>query len=222
MFKIFKTMIRVRLSMLEEARVNPTAVGSDIARKVKGMGRHGFVSEFKSVVSMVHNEEVQQYDAIGLLRDNLKLKFNDNKANGIKIINFCESLETYFQYFENMNLNVDDLKFSIDWPLISKAKLTGRSPFLCSNDEYNYAYFFVEKAADWKKQLKYPLLQIYLAERFYKCDVQQVKVGVYGILDKAFDFTSFEDYKLDLALEEGKVILTDVANSFIHNSIKLL
>ncbi len=92
----------------------------------------------------------------------------------------------------------------------------------CSNDEYNYAYFFVEKAADWKKQLKYPLLQIYLAERFYKCDVQQVKVGVYGILDKAFDFTSFEDCKLDLALEEGKVILTDVANSFIHNSIKLL
>lgn len=207
-------MVRVSLSKLEAARRDPAFIGQSLAQNDQSGGTRGFVSHFKSVIRGFHEHDRDFDEALETLNQDLWLSFIENQANTEKRKTFCESFETYHQLYKDMGLSVDKFQINLNWPLTQQAKLTGYSPFLCSNDEYNIAYFFVERAGQWQQELKYPLLQIYLAENFYKCEVDQVKIGVYGVRDKVFDLKTYEDFELDNALEEGKSVLKNVANAY--------
>lgn len=207
-------MLKVALSKLETARKDPTFVAQSLANGEKSGGGQGFVSCFKTVARDFHKHDRDLSYSVEDLNQKLWASFKECQANTKRRKAFCESFEEYNRCFKEMELSVDRFQINLDWQLIRKTKLTGHSPFLCSNDEFNIAYFFTDQAGQWQKELKYPLLQIYLAERFYECDVDKVKIGVYSIPEKGFDLRTYEDFELDNALEEGKSVLGKVASAY--------
>jgi len=212
-------MVRVSLSNLENARTNPAAFARSLVGNKNSGGIHGFVSKFKTVIRDFHEHDRDFKQSLRTLDEKLEAAFQPTSKNNVKRRLFCESYEAYNRQFQELGLSVDCFQRNIDWQLIRQAKITGVSPFLMSNDEYNVAYFFSEHFGNWQEELKYPLLQIYLAEYFYKCDVDKVKIGVYSVHNKVFDLKTYEDFELDNALEEGKSVLGEVANAYGRFSI---
>lgn len=127
---------------------------------------------------------------------------------------YCESFADYAQQFNSLGFKIDTFQINLDWEIIPQAKLTGHSPFLCSTNDYNVAYYFNEHGKEWRNELKYPLLQIYLADRYFHCDVGNIKIGIYNISNKKFDLHTYEDFELDNAIEEGKYIFKNVLSEY--------
>lgn len=208
-------MIRISLSKLESARANPSIFAHSLIDIIKSSGGNpGFVGCWKTIARNHHETDSDNSRSIDKLNDKLFASFKENKANNDRRSSYIESFKSYLETFSDLELIIDKFQINIKWPLIPKTLLTGRSPFLCSDNNYKIAYFFQERFNDWQDELKYPLLQIYLAESFYKCDVSNIKIGVYSIYDKQFDLRTFEDFELDNALEEAKFVFKNVSDIY--------
>jgi len=208
-------MLKLSLSKLENARTNPVLVAQNLLEtEKKNGGGQGFVSTFKLSVRNYHENDLDFKVALENLDHRLWAAFKDSPANNSRRTLYGESFTEYAQRFAALGFSIDTFQVNLNWEIISNAKLTGHSPFLCTHENYNVAYYFSEKGDDWRKQLKYPLLQIYLAEKFFKCEVEKMKIGIYNITTKEFDLHTYEDFELDNAIEEGKSVLKKVLTEY--------
>ena len=204
-------MIKISLGKLETARTNPALIAQSILSQEGGKGGNpGFVGSWKTVVRSYHENKETQSLAMNKLSEKFLITFNPTKENREKSARFCDSFNNYCTEFTKLGLGIDTFQINLNWEILKQSVLTGHSPFLCSNETHNIAYFFQERSNDWQNQLKYPLLQIYLSEKFYKCDVDKVKIGIYNIVDKKFELKTYEDFELDNSLEEAKTIFKNV------------
>lgn len=207
-------MFRLSLGRLEQARLNPMQVANALKADKIGGSSKSYVGSFKKIVREFHEDKDEVSTALNRLSENLEITFKTTDQNVAKNSKFCDSFLEYANEFEEKLLEVDRFQINLKWELLPKSMLTGHSPFLCSTPTENIAYYFQEKGNDWEAQLKFPLVQIYLAEHYYKCEVDQLKVGIYSILDKKIELKSFQDFELDNALEEVKSIFKNVKSIY--------
>jgi hypothetical protein len=208
-------MITLSLSKLEQARVNPLFIASEMAKeKLSKGGNVGFVSTFKTAARYYLENDLRSQDAVKELDNKLWMAFKETPQNNNRRKLFCESFLSYAQLFSNLDISISKFQVNLDWEIITNMKLTGHSPFLCSNENYKAAYYFSEKSVNWRAELKYALLQIYLAEKVFKCDVKYVKVGIYDISNRKFDLHTYEDFELDNAIEECKRVFNNVLSEY--------
>lgn len=208
-------MITLSLSKLEIARVNPMSIANDMVKEKMNKGsRVGFVSTFKTTAREYHEKELNSRDVVQELDNRLWISFKENSQNNNRRKLFCESFLSYAQLFSNLDISISKFQVNLDWEIIPNMKLTGHSPFLCSNETYKVAYYFSEKNTNWRAELKYALLQVYLAEVIFKCDVKDIKIGIYDISDKKFDLHTYDDFELDNAIEECKQVFNNVLSEY--------
>jgi len=208
--KTVERPLKISLGKLEIARENPKALAQALYANDGGGGNKSFIGCLKNVVRSYHENRETESLALNRLNEKLAITFNSTKENIEKSKRFCDSFIHYAEEYSKLEIGIDRFQVNLNWELQPKRILTGHSPFLCSNEEINIAYFFQEKSNNWDQQLKFPLLQIYLSEKFYKCEVEKTKVGIYNVADKKFEFRCYEDFELDNALEEAKSIFKNV------------
>lgn len=207
-------MFKLSLGKLEQAKNNPAQVANEMKANKTGGSSKSYVGSFKKIVREFHEDKDEVSTALNRLSENLEITFKTTDQNVAKNSKFCDSFLEYANEFEEKLLAVDKFQINLKWELLPKSMLTGHSPFLCSTPTENIAYYFQEKGNNWEEQLKFPLVQIYLAEHYYKCEVDQLKVGIYNILDKKFELKCFEDFELDNAIEETKSIFKNVRSVY--------
>jgi len=207
-------MIKLALSNLERARINLSAVVQGMLQEKGPGGSQGFMSKWKTSVRDYHEKDREVDFSLKKLNDTLWQSFKETPANTTRRELFCNSFKEYARQFNELGLTVDKFQLNLNWPIIPEAKITGHSPFLCSMEDKPVAYYFSELGGDWTKELKYPILQIFLAENFYKCDVDQVQIGVYNIKGKKFELKTYEDFELDNAYMEAKTLLKEVDKEY--------
>lgn len=204
-------MIKLALSKLEAARKNPVLVARNMLEtETNGGGSQGFVSTFKTEIRNYHEKQLEVETACKNLEHKLWSTFKDSPTNNSRRERYIESFRNYADNFSAFNWGVDKFQLNLNWEIVPNVKLTGHSPFLCSTDDYNVAYYFRETSDGWRNELRFPLLQIYLADNFFKCNVDQIRIGIYSIAEKKFDLYTYEDYELDNAFNEGKEVLNSV------------
>lgn len=105
---------------------------------------------------------------------------------------------------------LDNFFTRINLKLLSDVLLGGNSPVLSSSDTRNMAFSIQESSSSWVYELKYPIIQKYLAENYYKCKVDEVEIGVFNIHTTQFELKTFDNIEIENAIDEARIVLGSV------------
>lgn len=207
-------MIRVQCSKLEEVRANPVAFANMLKNdKSTNGGSYGMFACWQTKIKEVHQEKLTVTGAIKALQQRF-MSFADNASNRRKQDFLIDRMAPYFKNFDKQGFKLEKTMIHIRWELINDVMLTGHSPMLVSNDSFNVAYYFAESEIDWKEQLRFPLLQHYLATKYFSCQVDKLKVGIYCLRENKFSIQSYGLKAVENAIEEARSIFTTIDQEY--------
>lgn len=204
-------MLKISISKLEQARTNPQAFALSLAESSKGFGNRGsFSGTFRSFIGKFHKEEVNKEKLYNQLQDTYKLQFVENSANNKRAEKYCEAFSAYTEYMLANGFGLDNFFTRIDLRMLSDVSLRGNSPILCSNDTRNLVFSIEEMPNGWQNELKYPILQKYLAERYYRCELNDLEIGVFNISSCKFELKVCDNLEIEAAYNETRNVLGEV------------
>jgi len=204
-------MLKVSISKLEQARINPNAFAASLSIKSNGFGNNGsFSGIFKSFIGKFHNADNNKDDLLHKLNDAYKLQFVENSTNNVRTQKYCEAFSSYTDYMLEHGFGLDNIFTRINLKLLTDVALGGNSPILSSSDNRNMVFSIEESSKDWRNELKYPILQNYLAGNYYQCEENQIEIGVFNINSGQFELKTYDDIEIANAFEEAKIVLGNV------------
>lgn len=204
-------MLKISIAKLEQARANPKAFAASLSDISTGFGSKGsFNGTFKTFIGKFHNETEDRDKLNQKLHDAYKLQFVENVANNRRAEKYCEAFSNYTDYMLEHGFGLDNFFTRIDLKVLSDVSLGGNSPILSSSDTRNMIFSIEESPNDWIYELKYPILQKYLAEKYYECKIDEVEIGVFNIHTAQFELKTFDDLEIEDALKETRNVLGEV------------
>jgi hypothetical protein len=209
-FKINNIKMRISITKLEEARVDARTVAKLLTVQTSGGGGKTFKGVFGTYIGKFHNDETDIGKLVTQLSDAFKLGFVPNEANYKKSNKYVEAFIVYAEYMSKYELGLDAHFTNVNWAFDKDLSLYGRSPTLCSSDTRNIAFAITENSNNWLNELKFPILQKYLADKYFKCDVDKVEMGVFDVTKKAFEFKIFSNDEIEEAILQTTNILLEV------------
>jgi len=212
-------MIEIRCSDIDNCRNRPDLYGKLIALqqmlngKRNGNYSSGMCSKWRSAALAVHHGA-----DIAAIRSNLDITLSTfiSKTCIEKRQQYIDSFTDYFQQLKNSGAQLVHGTRQISWEgLHSHVKLTGQTPWILEyNGGYQCHYITEKPYPGWQYQLKYPLLQQYIATHILECNPEQVSVGIYAVLDKQFILLKENKTALKEHLEEAGNIFEEVHKAF--------
>ena len=125
-----------------------------------------------------------------------------------------ESFEKYCKQYDELNLKFLVSKKLINWQIHSNGILTGNTPWITEKNGEYFVFHATLSQEDWKDELKYPLIQEYLASYCFNCSVDKINVSVYSVTNNQFEFIKYSKKEIKEAKAEAKYIFTIVNNEF--------
>ncbi len=199
-------MTKFSISKLESARQNPTQFAKSLKTKDGGWsGGKSKFSAWKYAVNEYHKTK-NLGEAINYFERIYIRWFADNMKNEREREAWVQTLETYVIEHSKRGLIYVNHRIRIEIPLTPKLKITGEIPLINMNGNFGYsAYFFTKDSSTWKTELKFPIIQDYLAN-FYGVDLSEVEVGVFGIDSEKLSQVTFSDQDVGGAKKELNTI----------------
>ncbi|MCX2583988.1 hypothetical protein [Pedobacter sp. MR22-3] len=208
-------MLNISIAKLEQARQNPQAFAKSLSEATKGFGNNGsFSGIFKSFIGKFHNDNENKDKFHTQLQDAYKLQFVGNSVNNKRAEKYCEAFSNYSDYMMKNGFGLDNFFTRINLKLLSDVSLGGNSPILSSSDTRNMVFSIEESPRDWQNELKYPILQKYLAEKYYECEVDKVEIGIFNVSSCQFELNVFDDIEIEEAFKEARIVLGEVDRIF--------
>lgn len=205
-------MLKISIAKLEDARKNPKAFAATLNEAAKGFGSSGsFSGTFRNYIGKFHNDNENKDKFHKQLQDAYKLHFVENAANNKRAEKYCKAFSSYTHYMLEHGFGLDNFFTRIDLKLLSDVSLGGNSPVLSSSDTCNMAFSIEENPSSWQYELKYPILQKYLAEKYYKCELEEVEMGIFNINSCQFELKVFDSVEVEEAFEEARNVLGEVS-----------
>jgi len=215
--EILSAMIRISCSKLEDVRRSPLTFVKQLKEKKKSGGKHGMLQYWQDCARASHTGQLQVPDAIKKLRQNF-LSFSENAKNKKRQEFLIDRFAPYMEDFKTMNYTYIGAQKSIEWNMISDVYLTGYTPNLVSNDGGFASYFYTEHPISWQEQLKFPLIQHYLAEEIFKCTTQDVEVGTYCLSTLSFSLIKYSEADIEAAIKETRGIFSKIREEYDKES----
>ncbi|KAA5536895.1 hypothetical protein F0919_04270 [Taibaiella lutea] len=206
-------MISVRCSALEQARNDPSFFVQSLIEGTKGGGSFGMFRHWQKAIKDMHVENLTPSEAIRNLQNSF-LRFNETRANKTKQENLIRSLVAYEKEFKKMKFEFEEGIRRIKWDIHSEVRLTGNTPWIVNDKNNFFAFFPIEEEIPWLTQLRFPLLQKYIADRILKCDVNKVNMGIFRLSENKFDFKRFDEEEIEDALNETRGIFQNVYDEY--------
>lgn len=132
--------------------------------------------------------------------------FTDNRKNELEKEGWIQKLEAYITEHSNLGLIYIEHRLRIEIVLSTKLRITGEIPLINLNRNFGYsAYFFTKDSTNWESELKFPIIQDYIAT-FYGVDLSEVEVGVFGIDTESLSQVIYSDQEIADAKKELNAI----------------
>lgn len=208
-------MKKFSISNLESARKNPSDFGKTLN---KGDNPNSVFNRPKSVrwldaVKVYHNTLNLSNAINGLERSFSNRK--DTPKNKREVETLIFALEHYV--FEHNKLEYIHLEscHSIEIILSPKVKITGWIWLInMTNTGGRTGYVVTNKVIDstWESELRFPIIQNYIANNIYGCEMDEVEVGVIDFTTGQHHHTTFSSEEIEDALSELDSIGHDITN----------
>lgn len=175
-------MKKISFSQLESARKNPTAFAKSLHSPEVGRGRFSKYMAWQYAIFHYHAQKGDLSKAITYFEKTFQRNFKDNPKNEIERKGYVEQLIAYANDEQKNNLTYLEHKKRVSISLTGKLRLGGELPLIKMNDRYGYSvYFFSRKSATWETELRFPIVQNFVARTLYNVDLSEVEVGVYSL-----------------------------------------
>ena len=199
-------MTKFSISNLESARQNPTQFAQSLKSKDEGwLGGKSKFSAWKYAVNEYHKSH-DLVKAINYFESTFTRWFADNKKNEREKQNWIQILESYTSEHSKRGLTYVEHKKRIRIVLSSKLSITGEIPIVNLNSSFGYAaYFFTKDSTTWESELKFPIIQDYIAN-FYGVDLSEVEVGIFSIDAEKLSQVTYSDQEVADAIKELRII----------------
>jgi hypothetical protein len=203
-------MVSISCSNLERTRKNSTRY-AELLHKGEGLNRggtYGMFAHWQETAKKMHTGEYDLAKAIQHLQFAFG-NFADTTRNRDKQAYLLEEFARYSKVHKQHKLEFHEPKHQFKWSLIPEVRLTGITPWVFKQEEMHYAYFCLEKQTVWQAELKYPLLQRYLADHVLHCRLSQLQIGVYCLEERQFDFKRYTPLEVKNAVQEATQLFTN-------------
>lgn len=199
-------MNKISFSQLESARKSPSAFAKSL-----NDGGNPFRSKkpakftiWKNAVFNYHKEKNNLSKAIKYFESSYLKHYVDNRKNVIECGTWIEDLHIYVNDEIERKLSTFDRKLRVSIPLTHKIKLGGELPLIKMNNKGGYSiYFFSRESTAWEGELRFPIIQYFVATSLYNVDLSEVEVGVYSLdfkkhLQMTYSASDVEDAIIEL------------------------
>lgn len=209
-------MLTISCSQLEKIRSKPDLFGEILAtgENQTAGGTYGMFARWQTIARKLHKGEILINDALRDLHLQCVNAYKDSNRNNTKQEYLLGRLSRYSKAYDKAGFEFISWKKKVNWDITQDVKLTGQTPVLVKRGTKFSAYFIVEKAGDWQKELRFPLLQKYLSEKVLKCKPQDLQIGVYDLSTTTFEFKIFTTTELIGAEIETKAVFDAVYTSY--------
>lgn len=207
-------MIKISCSKLEEVKQNPQAYAQKLKNSENtGGGAYGMFQCWQSCVRLVLQGRNNVEQAIEALQRQF-VRFADTTANKKKQEFFMDRLRPFIEEFELKQYTYLSDQKHINWELVPGVELTGKTPVSVSDNKQYAAFIYTENPIGWHSQLRFPLIQTYLAKNIFKCSPKDVNIGTFCLETLRFDLRSFSNVEIDDAVSEMMKISETVSSVF--------
>ncbi|WP_439483987.1 hypothetical protein [Cyclobacterium plantarum] len=199
-------MTKFSISKLESARQNPTQFAQTLKSDDSGSGARfsKYMAWQLSVFKYHTTNDLSQ--AINYFESTFRRNFAENPNNDRQREAFIMTLQAYATEHVKLGLTYVEHKKRIGIDLSQKLKITGEIPLIHLNSNSGYsAYFFTKDSTTWESELKFPIIQDYMAN-FYGVDLSEVEVGVFGIDNEQLSQITYSDQEVADAIKELNTI----------------
>jgi hypothetical protein len=200
-------MKKFSISLLESARRNPILFskslkeGSSVSNQFGG-GRPISVRWLDAVGNYHRTRD------ISLAITSLEKAFinrKDTPRNRKEVENLIFALENYVIEYNRLGYEHLEKAHSMQIILSPKVKITGWIWLLNMTSLGGRSGFIITKGiidTSWQTELKYPIIQDYIANHIYGCELNQVAVGVIDYTSGHHSYYSYSKKEIDEALAE--------------------
>jgi hypothetical protein len=203
-------MSNISISQLETIRKNPISYAKSIKdgkveQKSFG-GRPKSVKWLESVLTYHTTSDISK--AI----DNLEQAFSnrqDTRANLRELEKLINALDNYVDEYTKSGYIFIDKKINMDIPITKTLKITGWIWLIYLKPDTGCAGFIVSKEINemkWKLELRFPIIQDYLATKLYGYSSKDVDVGLIDFQTGKLYTNSFSEIEISDSLLEFEQI----------------
>jgi hypothetical protein len=211
-------MLTISCSQLEKIRNKPDLFGEILAagENQPTGGTYGMFARWQTMARKLHKKEIAIKDALRELHLECVKAYKHTARNNAKQEFLLQRLSMYSKAYDKAGFEFVSWKQKVNWSITNDVKLTGQTPVLVQRGAKYSAYFIVEAAGDWQKELRFPLLQKYLSEKVLQCKPQDLQMGIYDLSTAMFEFKVFNTTELTGAEIETKAVFNAVYASYRH------
>lgn len=200
-------MNKISFSQLESARRNPAAFAKALTNPSGSNARFSKFMAWQLAVNRYHKEKGDLSKAVNYFETTFMRNFADNPKNASEREDWILKLQAYSTDNIKRKLTYVEHKKRVNIPLTSKVRLGGELPLIKMNSNGGYSiYFFSREDTDWEGELRFPVIQNYVALTLYNVELNEVEVGVYSLDSQKHLQRSFIKKEVDEAEKELKEI----------------
>jgi hypothetical protein len=200
-------MNKISFSQLESARKNPVAFAKSLTTPTGSNPRFSKYMAWQLAVNHYHKEKGDLSEALNYFEAIFMRRFVDNHKNKVERENWILELDAYAADDVKRKLTYVEHKKRVSISVTNKVRLGGELPLIKMNNTGGYSiYFFARESAQWESELRFPVIQNYVASTLYGVDLSEVEVGVYSLDLKKHLQRTFTQKEIDDAEKEIKAI----------------
>jgi uncharacterized protein YkuJ len=196
-------MKKISFSQLESARKNPIAFVDSLSNPNGGTPRFSKFMAWQLAVHHYHKERGDLPKAINYFETTFMRNFADNAKNTAEREGLILELVAYSNDNKKKKLTYVEHKKRINIPLTGKIRLGGELPLIKMNNKGGYSiYFFSRESTNWEEELRFPIIQYFVATTLYNVDFSEVEVGIYSLELHKHLQKSYSKKEVDEAVKE--------------------
>ena len=200
-------MNKISITNLEKARMNPSKFGKSMLDGTLSsgafMGRPKSMKWHDAVMEYHHTNDISK--ATMRLENSFSHR-KDTAKNRKEVESLIIALDTYVNEYTEKGFIYFDKTINIDKQLSPKIRLSGWIWLLNMKSTGGYAGYIISKKVDthnWMLELRFPIIQDYIANTLYGCQIADVDVGV-------IDYTTGNHFTIKYSQEDIDEALTEL------------
>lgn len=200
------------ISKLEVARSNPRGFGVHLRDDTEEPfnNRPKSVRWLDAVTTYHRNSSLSE--AVNYLENSFSNR-KQNKKNIAEVETLVSSLYSYVSEHSNLNYNYFSHKHKMEIHLSEKLKMTGWI-WIINKTSNGYSGYVIVNDVDsfnWQNQLRFPLIQNYIAKYIFKCHTDEVEVGIVNYYEGKHHKVSYTKKDIKEAKKELKFLGSEIS-----------
>jgi len=200
-------MNKLSISKLEVARKNPKEFAINLMKEsTRSFGGYPKSQRWLTAINEFHtSNDVSK--AIKILENSFSNRKNTAK-NRRELNDFMIAVDSYSNVFAKRNFVFIKSRENVNLEITKKIQLSGQIPLILMKPKKGFTAYFIVKEinSNWREELRFPIVQSYVAQQIFSCEIKDVDVGVIDFYTGEIQEETYEADVIENSNEELKKI----------------